>query len=151
MNNITLELDGARIAMENLRHNPSAKSITFDFTTTFLADTAARIPTRDCLMLLTDLARMAAYIRSHVGENAPHTIAESHVFVTYDMTFELQALAGGLESWADGYFTVRWMFYCGPKDRSSAAFYVGIEGKVDVAEALRWCDALDELQRELQR
>jgi len=147
MNEITLQLDGARIAMENLRHNPLARSITFDFTTTFLADTAARIPTRDCLMLLTDLAGMAAYIRKHVGENASHAIAESHAFVTYDLTFELQALEGTLESWDDGYFTMRWMFYCGPGDRSSAAFYVGLMGKVDVAEALRWCDALDELQR----
>jgi hypothetical protein len=144
MNAIVLELDGARVEMRNLRRQPSG-AILFDFATTVHACAEASVPTRDCLATPADLRRMAAYVRAHVGENAPHSIAESSAFVTYDVSFELQALEGELESWNDGDFTVRWMFYCGPKDRSHGALYVGIQARLSVAEALRWADALDDL------
>jgi hypothetical protein len=145
MNAIKLELDGAHVEMCNLRRDSSGESIVFHFTTTVHAGAGATVPARECFVSLADLREMAAYVRSHVGANSPHSIAESDTFVTYDMGFQLQALSGDLESWTDGYFTIRWMFYCGPSDRSHGALYVGVEARVDVAEALRWADALDEL------
>jgi hypothetical protein len=145
MNAIKLELDGAHVEMRNLRREPSAESIVLHFTTTLHAGAGATVPARECLVSLADLRRMAAYVRSHVGANSPHSISDSNTFVTYDLGFQLQALSGELESWKDGYFTIRWMFYCGPSDRSHGALYVGVEARVAVAAALRWADALDEL------
>jgi hypothetical protein len=133
--------------MDTIRRDSSSRAIVAQFTTNFDVDTAAKIPAVECLMLLSDLTEMAAYIRAHVGESTPHALTESGIFVTYDLGFQLQALAGELESWDDGYFTLRWMFYCGPSDRSQAAFYTGIEARVDVAEALRWSIALDTLAK----
>jgi len=144
MNTITLELDGAGVEMRNPRRDCSG-SVVFEFATILNSVAEARIPARQCVLSSTDLNRMAAYVRSHVGENAPHSIAASDTFVTYDLGFQLQGLSGALESWSDGYFTVRWMFYCGPDDRFLRALYVGIEARLEVAEALRWSDALDEL------
>lgn len=147
MTTITLELDGASVGMEDIRRDSSGSSIVFQFSVNFHAETAASIPSRECTLSLTDVSRLVAYARAHVGENIPHTIVESTAFVTYDLGFQLQALAGDLESWTDGYFTMRWMFYCGPNDRAHAAFYVGIEARVEVADAFRWCAALDDLTR----
>ena len=145
MDLIALELDGARIELRNPRPGPTGEWVIVQLATILNPSAGATIPARECMLTLMDLRRMAAYIRAHVGENAPHSIGQSGTFVTYDLRFQLQGLEGGLESWADGYFTVRWMIYCGSPDRSHNRFYVGLDGQVGVAEALRWADALDEL------
>jgi hypothetical protein len=143
MNRYHLEMDGALLRLEDIRK--ASGLIYFTFSTQVLNVLDTRVPQRPTMISPADLQRMVKYLRDHIGANSPHVIAQSHTFVTYELDFQLQAQSGDLESWDDGYFTVQWSFYCGPKDRSSGVIYVGFETRVQVAEVLRWCRELEQL------
>jgi hypothetical protein len=106
----------------------------------------AREPIRAELDLsVDDLLRLAQHLRQHIGENLPHPIEASKAFVPRELGFEMQAYEGDCESWNDGEFTLRFMLYCGPPDRSRNALYLGVQGVVEIPEVLQWCQRLEEV------
>ena len=92
-----------------------------------------------------DLRALITYLRNHIGPNAAHELGRSSVFVPLELDFSLQALSGTIDSWESGHFRIRWMAYVGAPERGKDSLYIGFESNLDVAEACRWIQQLEEL------
>src|SRR4029453_9240655 len=66
--------------------------------------TVQSVPT---LMTVRDLSRLVAYFEEHIARLQQHPDSESDVFVPLELGFQVQALAGEVQTGDDGEFSVR--------------------------------------------
>lgn len=82
------------------------------------------------LMEVADLERLIGYFKAHTSALAQDPDTESYPFVTMELDFQLQALAGEVRTAEDGEFSIRFMVNVGCADEEASATYVGGESVV---------------------
>jgi len=96
---------------------------------TFISDSPYR-------MYRNDVERLIRYFEDHVAALLSNDRAESPVFVPQELSFQIRALDGVVESPMDGYFTVCFMLNCGVRG------YWGFEGILDLVDLNEFCAKL---------
>lgn len=93
-------------------------------------------------MSRTDIVRLAAYLRKHIGPDSHHDITPSEEYVPQELDFKIRALSGEAWSIRDGAFWLGVLlnYRCAGED----SVYAGVEMYVETADALDWCTKLDE-------
>lgn len=148
---VALKVDGASVVLRLRRLDQGAGHVEFDLHVEFASEVAASVPPRlGCRLHDRDIERLLDYMTRHMGADEPHGITESATFVARDLDFQIQALEGEVEGLSDGYFSLRWMVYCGSRDRSRRGIYAGFESTVETGEVLRWCEELRSVRAQLR-
>jgi hypothetical protein len=91
-----------------------------------------------------DLRGLIAYFEDHIARLQQDPDAESATFTPLELGFQLQALAGDVESADEGAFTLRALLNVGQREGCSRT-YVGAEGVVEVANVRAFTHSLEQL------
>ncbi len=93
---------------------------------------------------LADVDRLCAWIGEHIAALSERRYHESRTWVSQYLDMSVQCLLGDIvrqEDILEGDFTIRIMLRVG-RDATGARVYAGLEGVIDVQEALLLCDSM---------
>lgn len=96
-----------------------------------------------------DLERLTTYLEEHIAHLQRDHWSTSEVFVTIGLQFQLQALAGEVDSPDDGEFALRFMVNVGVPDADSGHVYVGGEATVELAQVKQFIAGMRQALRDL--
>ena len=95
-----------------------------------------------------ELQRLVAYFEGHIARLQTEPNTESPVFVPLELGFQVQALAGDIETANEGEFTLRFLVNVGqPEGR--ARTYAGAEAVITVQQVRAFVVSLDAVLGEL--
>jgi hypothetical protein len=101
---------------------------------------------------IKDLERLAAYLEDHVARLRQAQDNESHVFLTYELDFQMQALGGKLDSDGVGDFMLLFLVRVGPTPSlPPERAYVGGMATVSVEKAKEFAVCLRKTLKDLER
>jgi hypothetical protein len=128
-----LETEGCRICFA-LQETPAAKE-SAEVVVELVLDrnlgdvTVQSVPT---LMTVHDLSRLGAYFAAHIARLQQHPDSESSVFVPLELGFQVQALAGEVQTGDDGEFSLRFFVNVGESSPAGHRVYIGGESVVSL-------------------
>jgi hypothetical protein len=96
-----------------------------------------------------DLQRLLNYFEEHISRLQEEPDYESYTFLTYGLSFQVQALAGEVRSPNDGEFSIRFMVNVGQTNVEASRTYVGGESVVTLANFQSFALSLQAVLTEL--
>ena len=99
---------------------------------------------------IEDLQSLLLYLEQHINNMKEDPNKTSHTFLSYDTTFQVQALSGKIISEDEGSFTLRFMVNVGDrKDKENTSTYVGAEAAVTFADIRSFTSSLQAVLNKL--
>ncbi len=107
------------------------------------------VKSRPEFIAIKDLQRLANYFEEHILRLQEEPDSESYTFVTYGLSFQVQALVGEVRSPSDGEFSLRFMVNVGQTNVEASRTYVGGESVVTLANIQSFTSSLQTVLTEL--
>lgn len=89
-----------------------------------------------------DLHRLVTYFEQHIASLRKDPNSEAHTFVTYGLSFQIQALSGDILCEDEGVFTLRFMVNIGEAYEKASSTYVGGESMMTLANIRSFISSL---------
>jgi hypothetical protein len=104
-----------------------------------------------------DLERLLGYLEEHLSQLTSNPDREAHVFVEYELGFQLQALSGdaGADG-SEGSFTIRFLVNTGrakedANDEIGSYVYVGAESTISFSQVRHFVSCMRSALAEMKR
>lgn len=107
------------------------------------------LETKEFLLLIADLLRLAIYLEDHMIKLTAHQssqkYSEAQVFLDDSLAYQIRALNGVVQSDMRGSFSIEVLVKVGFDLKMKKAVYAGIKTTVDAAEVTRFVGQIREL------
>lgn len=97
-------------------------------------------------MNFNDIKRLSNYFKNHIKTLKTNVNSESHTFVDYSLTYQIQALCGFVSSDKNvSYFTISSMVNVGKTNTSNFSTYIGGESTISFNQVENFINSLEDV------
>lgn len=127
-----LETSGYQLVfyLASLDNSPNHIGLLTEFVLNASHDQSCKARSRAKPVYISQLQKLIPYLENHVAALVEKPGHESHTFVTYDLSFQIQALSGEVRSQNEGEFTIECLVNVGKPEGNPCSTYVGGEAVV---------------------